>query len=453
MISGGMGAVKTGISIAPTQQQSARVKPPSVSILVLGCSGSGKTTFIDSLPTEAEQNTSLVAKTATLGVHSKKILMNDQEYEFIDTPGFDNPSMSDYKVFTTIAEYLLNESKIRRGMTGVVFVHRAGDRLESRALLRNARVIFEVFLGNYWFPRLTILIMPGGVGVERSTSRAAMAYPSSAFTQAIAGGATIAVPDSGQVNFRDILKPYSTAKRGHLLIQVNYINDPHTQVGALIESCLGYTENKSVQLRLEDRTNQMRHAHQEELSALRSSLRQSEEIVSQISERLQQVETDLMSQRDERILLQQQLQRTQTEYASLRSQLQLQENIEQSDIVQTLKDLNRHIDNLGRSISEFLVDNYVRTPAGTNPEEITALHAQHLPELKVLLGHSDRHSSLVNSSTGAGMRIEDFLDYAIRSLLCRHLCKRIFYPFHPGADPSHSDILEDIYDGVRLKVY
>lgn len=341
---------------------------------------------------------------------------------------------------------------IRRGMSGVVFVHREGDPLESGALLRNMQVIHEIFLGTFWYSRLTISITTNEVGTGRSTPiRTAMAHPSSAFTHAIAGGATIVVSDSGPVNFKNLLKSYSAAKRYYLRIQSSYLKDPHIQVGTLIENCLGYTENERVKLRLEAQTTRVHYAHQEELNALRLSLRKSEEAVSQVSERLEQVQLDFTSQRNAEALLQQQLQRTQAEYASLRSQLQLHENVEQSDIVQALKGLNREIDDLGRSISEFLVDNYVRSSTATDPEEVTALHAQHLTELKRLLMHSDGYSSLVVSSTGAGMRIEDFFDYAIRALLCRHLCKRIFYPFHPGADPDYGDVLAEVYDGVRLK--
>ncbi|KAF8594088.1 hypothetical protein BDV93DRAFT_183856 [Ceratobasidium sp. AG-I] len=244
---------------------------------------------------------------------------------------------------------------------------------------------------------------------------------------------------------------YNSVECANLPIQVEHRKDPYIEIGPRIENHLGYTENESVQLRLEERIKELQCTNRQDLDTFRESLQQSEETVSRYSEHIQMLESELMNHRDERNLLRQQLQQAQADYTSLRSQLQLQENVEQSDIVQSLKDLNRAIDDLGRSVSSFLVDNYVRTLVKKDPIDATALDARHLPELKKLLGHIEGRSSLIASSSGVGMRVEDFFDYTIRSLLCRQLCKRIFYPFHPGVSTTLSDIMADMYHNVCRK--
>ncbi|KAH7303881.1 hypothetical protein B0J17DRAFT_539626, partial [Rhizoctonia solani] len=59
----------------------------------------------------------------------------------LDTPGFDNTGMSDVEAFAEIADYLLNPKRAQMGISGVIYVHRAGNAVHSRSLLRNFRVL------------------------------------------------------------------------------------------------------------------------------------------------------------------------------------------------------------------------------------------------------------------------------------------------------------------------
>lgn len=278
-----------------------------------------------------------------------------------------------------------------------------------------------------------------------------MSHQSSAFAEAIAGGAGVVVSNFDKVNFEHILMSYNTTTRALFGIQDDYLKDPNIPLHNRIEDCMGYIESGHLHRRIDAQVERLQRTHQHELSSLRSSLKQSEETVLQNTKHFKQVELELTKHCDEESSLRQQLQQTRTAYTSLRSELQLQENVEQSDIVQTLKDLNRAIDDLGRSVSEFLVDNHVRDLFRKNPTRVTSLHAQHLPELKRLLGHVDGASSLVASSSGVGMRIEDFFDYATRSLICRQLCGRIFDPFHPGVNAKVNNLMADMYHDIRHK--
>ncbi|QRV77748.1 AIG1 domain-containing protein [Ceratobasidium sp. AG-Ba] len=193
--------------------------------------------------------------------------------------------------------------------------------------------------------------------------------------------------------------------------------------------------------------------HQEscdqEIASLKMAVKQSESKLSDYDRAYKQTKQQLLSVREEAAGLHQQLQQIQSEYASLRSHLQLQENTEQSDVVRAMSDLNRSIDDIGRLISEYLFDHYIPKLFDKSPREVTSLDAYHLPELKVLLGHVGGRPSLVLNSNETGMPGEDFLDYAIRSLVCKHLCKRIFGPFHPAVNSSVNTAISNMYGNIQ----
>lgn len=206
-----------------------------------------------------------------------------------------------------------------------------------------------------------------------------------------------------------------------------------------------------MELHLKAQAEQLGRAHRLELDGFRSALAKAKARESDLSERLDQMDVEIITFYDEETSLRHQLELTQAEYASLRSHLQLQENIEQGDITRTLKSLNREIENIGRSFSAFLVDVYAVRLSGRQSTDITTLHACHLPELKDFLGHREGSSSLVASSQGQGLSIEDFFDYTIRSTLCRYLYERVFCPFHPGGEGSESIDLGTMYSGIRRR--
>ncbi|KAG9081773.1 hypothetical protein FS749_007394 [Ceratobasidium sp. UAMH 11750] len=225
-----------------------------------------------------------------------------------------------------------------------------------------------------------------------------------------------------------------------------------------IEEYLGYYEKDSLHKRVEEQVQERLAPYKSEIHSLEEMLKESQEKVSHLSESQQQLQQQSEPGREEEdTTLRQQLEELQNENASLRSQLQQQgsvqpqDSINLDDIVQNLTDLNRQIEGLSRTISAYLVDKYVQKLLGKDPGDVTALHARHLPELAALFSHVEGNSSLMSSSVGAGMPVEDFFDYGIRSLLCKHVCRRVFDPFHPGVDLSQSDMMSRVYDSVRRR--
>ncbi|KAG9074991.1 hypothetical protein FRC06_010339, partial [Ceratobasidium sp. 370] len=399
----------------------------TATVLFLGRSGSGKTTFIETACLHRRQTEDSAPIERTADVTSRYVTLDAQEFEFIDTPGFDNRAMSNYSAFTKLGRYLLDETRINVGVTGIVYIHRAGDPLGSRALAQNLGVLVDLFLGDSGLSRLTIMVVPEKHETQAPTSAAQSLFHSSVFRTALAKGAQVVAATLCRASLDAILALYASHDPILLRIQEEYIQNPQAVLGHQIKAQLGYHEGSSCE---------------KTIRSLETKLQEKDYEISELSRAHKQVEQQALA-------LNQQLQQTQKEYVSLRSQLQLHENIEQGDIVQILKDLNRSIDDLSRSISQYMVDTYSEGVFGKETSNVTTLDARHLPDLKTLLGHVEGRSSLVVSSDGRGMPIEDFLDYATRSLLCRHLCRKIFDRFHPAIDRALDDALAAMSDEVE----
>ncbi|KAG9091531.1 hypothetical protein FS749_016470 [Ceratobasidium sp. UAMH 11750] len=396
-------------------------------VLLLGRSGSGKSTFIETACPRRGQREGGAPVERTSDVAARRVTMNTQEFEFIDTPGFDNLTMTNYNAFAKLAKYLLHQTRVDIGITSIVYIHRASDPLESRALKQNLGVLFNVFLGDPGLSRLIIMVVPENSVTQAPADAGQALFGASVFRTAETKGARFVASPLCRANIDAILALYGSHDPILLRIQEEYIQNPQAALGDQIRAQLGYHEGSSCG---------------KTIRLLETKLEEKESEVSELSRAHEQTEQRTLA-------LSQQLQQTQKEYVSLRSQLQLHENVEQGEIVQTLKDLNRNIDDLARSISQYMVDTYSEAAFDKEASNVTTLDARHLPELKVLLGHAEGRSSLVASSDGKGMPLEDFLDYATRSLLCKHLCRKIFDRFHPAIDRSLDDALATMSDEVE----
>ncbi|CAE6498283.1 unnamed protein product [Rhizoctonia solani] len=394
-----------------------------IRILIVGPSRSGKTYTIRDCYSGTKEPMICGAYRATKRIEVTRLRYEGQSLELIDTPGFDNTAMSDLEAFTEIGEHLLNSKHTQMGITGMIYVHRAGNTVHSRSLLRNVRVLTNIFLGNTGMDRLAFLVtQPTDQQVDFAKLSDELQARDSVFSAAFSAGAGVAASPN-RPGFLAIIRSYLPQSPIMLPIQLDDSYESHLAFVARIEKELGYYEYKAAQSLLDDQEKHLRDLYEQKLS----------------------------SQREAESQVRQQLQQSQQEYSSLRSQLQLQENMEQSEVVQTLHDLNRMIDDIGRSISAYLADEYVVGIFRKNLEDVTTLDALDLPALKLLVDHVRGVSSLI-SSHGRGMQIEAFFDYTIRHMLCCYLAQHIFQPFHPGISSSLDQALCTTYESIQKRV-
>jgi hypothetical protein len=335
-----------------------------------------------------------------------------------------------------------------------VYIHHADDYLESRTLARNLQVLQKVFLGDEWLRRLTILVVPNPFkSYEQGELVGSISRPTSAFHDICAGGALPLVSSLDKVDICRILAArYALMGPALLHIQKERLNPTGPDYSHLIREHLGFSEYHLVERQLENQEKSLQSKYQGDIHGLKDSLGNAEDNLNQAHDQLKQSEDALRACQADKTQLRQRLaDQTESEDRPLHFQLRLQENVELSDIFQALQGLNRHIDDFGRSISAYMVDNYVQTTFGKTSESVTTLHAHSPAELKKLLGHIDGSSSLVESSSGKGMGVEDFFDYATCSLLCDHLCRNVFNPFHPGVEQLQNGPILAMYHDLQQR--
>lgn len=198
-------------------------------------------------------------------------------------------------------------------------------------------------------------------------------------------------------------------------------NDPRPAIISSLEDSLGHYGKQSVDLRIS--------SYEKKISELQSTIGYYQDE----STRVKQLNID---QQKSEAILRQQLRQIQSEDAFLRSQIQAQDSLDQEAVVKGLTNLNNDIEDMGRSVSEHVVENWLQDAYGKPPDGLTTLDAQDLPGLKLILQHKDGKSSLVVSSSGLGLGVEEFFDFSIRALLCTFLTTKIFEPLHPYLDLS-----------------
>ncbi|KAG8732574.1 hypothetical protein FRC11_012527 [Ceratobasidium sp. 423] len=358
--------------------------------------------------------------------------------------------MSDAEVLAEIGNYLLHPGRADLRVSGILYIHQAGDTFRSRALARIFEVISGTFLGSDGLSRLTILVACDNIPVMGPGVIDELRHPSSAFSGAVAAGARIEMFDPKRNGFQDVLEAYVLERSISLPIQ-QFTRMSRPDFVSHMEDLLGCYERDTLRSRLMIQENKLKETFDIQIQELNSELEHKNARLGQYHSTHQQNQGHNATQDEMITMLNRRLLQSRQEYSSLRSQLQLQENFEQSEIVQELKDLNRRIDDIGRSFSAHLTDKYVLTTFDKDLGDTTALDARNLHELKILLGGADDKPSLISSTEGKGMDAEGFLDFSIRSLLCTMLYVGVFRPFHPSIPVSQSKWLHDIYEDIRTR--
>lgn len=331
-------------------------------------------------------------------------------------------------------------------MTGVLYLHPEESDLSAEQLKQNLGALKNL-LGESWLRYVTIVVVPGSAQLEVSADVVRLLQePSSPFYDFHVAGAKIRGLALQTRAIQEVLLEYHTLPPKLPSFYYKFISGRPRGLAAYIENQLGL-QNVNTSSASRSQSHQTRgrgrggHSRGDRSQNMVSAPEESARNLHMLELALVEVENQKGSIRD-------QLHQTRSEYASLRSELQLHDNMEQHMIVQSLKDLNRQIDTLARKVAECLVDDY----ANVHFSITTPLHAVDLSELKAQFGHTEGASSLVMSSIGQAISLEDFLDFALRSILCEQLYANIFLPFHPSlASDPNGQFMNALYKDIRLQ--
>lgn len=117
-------------------------RPPAKVILLMGMTGTGKSTFIKLLTGKKDIKVGGGINPETSKIGSFSFYHKHQRVIMVDTPGFDDnrPKMSDSKLLGYITEFLSEEHK-GKTLHGFIYFHRISDVRISGTAKRNIRMM------------------------------------------------------------------------------------------------------------------------------------------------------------------------------------------------------------------------------------------------------------------------------------------------------------------------
>jgi len=118
-----------------------------VAIVVMGPTGSGKTSFIN-VASGSDLRVGAGLKSCTDVVQvAKPFELDGRSVTLIDTPGFDDTTKTDAQILTTIADFLSQEYESGKKLNAVIYLHRISDVRMSGISTRTFRM-FRKLCGN-----------------------------------------------------------------------------------------------------------------------------------------------------------------------------------------------------------------------------------------------------------------------------------------------------------------
>ncbi|CAE6537627.1 unnamed protein product [Rhizoctonia solani] len=413
---------------APSRDRTWK-RTPTTDILLLGPSVSGKSSLINMASGNNNQVVSEgVGTNMAYFRATRAFTIGERWFRLIDSPGFDPTSLSDSELMKRVIVYLI-KSRDNPRLAGILYLHPEGKDIEDERL-KGIMEALKFLVGDSWLPSVTIAVTTDEVAAD-SGIITRLREPTSPFYSLSSKGANILPLSFELQEIRDILLGFKPGPpRPRFLNEVRW-NPPDRNIRGLdrfVEEIVGHRRRETA-----GKIGRQRKITHEESEAGSQQLRMA----------LDTAEIELK-------FLRSQLEQTRSEYASLRSELQLNDNTEQGKITRSLGDLNRAINGFGRSVAEYVVVKFAATLEKDNP---TTLDASDPIGLQDQFRHQVGKYSLVASSSNEGLAIEDFIDLALRSFLCQTLCKDVFAPFHPtlAASPD-SGAIASLYEKVRRRV-
>ncbi|KAI0414674.1 hypothetical protein F5X98DRAFT_365723 [Xylaria grammica] len=119
-----------------------RLKPDSVFLLVMGMTGSGKSSLIaDCTGRDDAQIGHDLASSGTNSIAIFRTGLHDRDVYLIDTPGFDDTNREDVDVLTALAHYLSVSYANNVSINGVLYLHRISDTRIGSSTRRNLEMM------------------------------------------------------------------------------------------------------------------------------------------------------------------------------------------------------------------------------------------------------------------------------------------------------------------------
>ncbi|CUA77224.1 Putative mRNA-capping enzyme P5 [Rhizoctonia solani] len=362
-------------------------------------------------------------------------------YRLLNTTGFDAPDRTEIDVHTKIAKLLLHHSSHNEHISGIIYCHPSNEMHLGGSTQRSIRVLIELFLGRQEIHRLTILVLPPTITDTKPQEVAgSISYHSTLFNEAVAGGAIIVAGGWSRRYTAKHLRRYCSMTPFCPPICQPTANNSGT-VQQLVEKVLGYYGAKTIgfYIRSLQQSTQDKEALEARIAGYQT---EAEQRYNHQSNNIKTLGEDEYER----------LRRSERDYASLRSQVQLQISYEQGAIVQDLRKINDMIERLGDSISEHLVDTYEERALNKGTVGATVSDARDLPGLRTWLRQYTTQMRLLpdqEKHPEKYLSLDNFINFFARCRLCHILNDSMFKPFHPFVEPTENVRLAEYYEKIE----
>ncbi|KAF8842100.1 P-loop containing nucleoside triphosphate hydrolase protein [Paxillus ammoniavirescens] len=274
---------------ADEEPKSPYYAPPvdeTIYIAVMGSTGSGKTTFIN-LASGSNLRAGSGLESCTNEVQtSSPFNVGGQQVVLIDTPGFDDTTLTDTDVLRLIAAYLVTTNKQGARLVGVIYMHRISDLRLTGSALRDFRM-FQELCGEEAYPNVLIVTnMWQNVTAEEGNDRERELATKDIFFRPILD------------KHAKMLRHENTQKSAHSIIQNLVEKEPVVlQIQRELGEGMDITQTAAFK-QLDKEMSELAARHKKELEDLREEMAeaersQDEETRNELQEEMRKVEAEL----------------------------------------------------------------------------------------------------------------------------------------------------------------
>ncbi|KAJ3484668.1 hypothetical protein NLI96_g5477 [Meripilus lineatus] len=137
-----------------------------VLIAVMGCTGVGKSSFINLVSGSNLAVGSNLDSCTSEALYSRPFDIAGRRVRLIDTPGFDDAVVSDFDTLKTIVHELHTLYETGRNLSGILYLHRITDvRVGGNA--RKNLAVFRKLCGEKFLPNVVLVTTMWSRGIER----------------------------------------------------------------------------------------------------------------------------------------------------------------------------------------------------------------------------------------------------------------------------------------------
>ncbi|KIP04289.1 hypothetical protein PHLGIDRAFT_120860 [Phlebiopsis gigantea 11061_1 CR5-6] len=111
----------------PKRENKVKGKVPNGIVLVLGSSGTGKSTFINQASGSKLAVSDGLRSCTSKVEESNAFQLDGRLVTLVDTPGFDDTNMPNPDILQMIADYLVKLHKDKKPLSGIIYMHRISD--------------------------------------------------------------------------------------------------------------------------------------------------------------------------------------------------------------------------------------------------------------------------------------------------------------------------------------